>query len=521
MSRFYITTPLYYVNDKPHLGTVYSTVIADTLKRYHKLFEYETFLLTGTDEHGQKCFQSAKQHNIPTQIYCDKMAKQFENTWKLLDISYDRFFRTTQAQHKQAVQNCLQKLYDQQLVYPSTYEGWYCVSEESFYTSKDLVNGLSPGGKKVNRIKETNYFFKMSAYQEALKNHIVKNPNFIQPEHRRNEILSFLKQPLSDLCVTRPKSRVSWGVEVPFDPQFVAYVWVDALLNYITGIGYLGPNFDRKTNGENLPLETKKWWVQTGAIHIIGKDILMTHCVYWPCLLMALELPLPKTILAHGWLLNPDQEKMSKSQGDVMDPTDLLKTFSADQIRYCLIRDVPIGNDASISMPLLIRRVNEDLANNLGNLLRRTVTMIHKHFSSVTPEPVVTLGNLEKKLKLLGSQTAESVKADVLKLRPGHGVNSIVRLLNETNKYLEQKAPWKLIKEDKKHTQDVLRSALEIIYLCAVLLKPVMPKTMATLLDSLSCPDQWPVEHFKSGAFPKAGSTIKDIPPLFPRIKVF
>ena len=521
MNRFYITTPLYYVNDKPHLGTVYSTVIADTLKRYHKLFEYETFLLTGTDEHGQKCFQSAKQHNMPTQIYCDKMAKQFENTWKLLDISYDRFFRTTQPQHKQAVQKCLQTLYDQQLIYPSTYEGWYCVSEESFYTSKDLVNGLSPGGKKVSRIQETNYFFKMSAYQQSLRDHIAKNPDFIQPKHRKNEILSFLKQPLSDLCVTRPKSRVSWGVEVPFDPQFITYVWVDALLNYVTGIGYLGPSQDGKTNSENLPADTKKWWVQTGAVHLIGKDILMTHCIYWPCLLMALDLPLPKTILAHGWLLNPSQEKMSKSKGDVMDPMDLLKIFSADHLRYCLIRDIPIGNDSSISIPLLVRRVNEDLANNLGNLLRRTVTMIHQHFNSIIPKPVATPNILTKNLKLLGLQTADAVKENVLKLRPGSGVDQIVRLLNETNKYLEQTTPWKLIKEDKEQTQDVLRSALEIIYLCAVLLQPVMPKSMATLLDSLSCPNQWPVEYFKNGDFPKAGLTIKDIPPLFPRIKVF
>ena len=331
MKRFYITTPLYYVNDKPHLGTVYSTVIADILKRYHQLFKYETFLLTGTDEHGQKCLQSAQKQNIPIQDYCNKMAQQFENTWKLLNISHNRFLRTTAGFHKQAVQRSLSDLYRRGLIYSADYEGWYCVSDESFYTAKDLRGGLSPTGKEVSKIQEKNYFFKMSAYQARLREHIIKNPNFIQPSAKRNEVLGFLKNPLEDLCISRPKSRVSWGVELPFDQEFVTYVWVDALLNYLTGIGWTGPNSAGASKSD-----WEKWWNEAGAVHIIGKDILITHAVYWPCLLMALGCRLPKTIFAHGWLLNSSQEKMSKSKGDVMDPKALLKFLDSDSLRYFL-----------------------------------------------------------------------------------------------------------------------------------------------------------------------------------------
>ena len=509
MNRFYITTPLYYINDKPHLGTAYTTILADVLKRYHQLTGHETFMMTGTDEHGQKCSQSAKQKNIPVQGYCDKMAKDFENTWKLLDISYDHFFRTSSLWHKQAVQKCLQELYDNKQIYESTYEGWYCTSEEIFYTSKDLVNGKSPTGKEVTKIKEKNYFFKMSAYQKPLIEHIHKNSDFIQPSYRKNEILGFLKQNLDDLCISRPKSRLDWGVEIPFNPNYVTYVWVDALLNYATGVGY---------QQKNRETDFQKWWVKTGALHLIGKDILLTHGVYWPCLLMALGLPLPKTILAHGWLLNQSQEKMSKSQGDVMDPIALLRSFGSDSLRYFLIRDVPIGKDASISQALITRRINEDLANNLGNLLRRTTKMIHQHFESLIPKRdysnnKVIIENLQK----LGVKTAESVKTNIL--RPHLILESIIHLLNETNKFLEQSAPWKKIQHDKKETAEILRTALEILYLSSALLKPVMPKKMNQLLQSLSCPDEWPVEHFQSGAFPKAGEKIQELPPLFPRIK--
>lgn len=512
MNRLYITTPLYYINDKPHLGTAYTTVIADVLNRYHQLMGYETFLLTGTDEHGQKCSQSAKQKNIPVQKYCNEMAGNFKKTWELLDISYDLFFRTTASWHKQAVQKCLQELYDNKLIYESTYEGWYCVSEEIFYTSKDLVDGKSPSGKEVTKIKEKNYFFKMSTYQKPLIEHIEKHPDFIQPSYRKNEVLGFLRQDLEDLCISRPKNRLQWGVEIPFNTDYVTYVWVDALLNYATGVGY-----QQKEKEETF----KKWWKDTGALHIIGKDILLTHCIYWPCLLMALGIKLPKTIFAHGWLLNQSQEKMSKSKGDVMDPLTLLQFFDSDSLRYFLLRDIPMGNDAPVSHSLITRRINEDLANNLGNLLRRTTKMIHQHFNSQIPEKKEgkTTDSIER-LKELGVKTTEGVKADIISLRPHSAMEKIIHLLNETNKFLEQSAPWKTVKNNKEETEKVLRAALEIIYLSSVLLLPIMPKKMKQLLESLSCPEEWPMKHFQSGDFPKAGEKIRELPPLFPRIKI-
>ena len=504
MKRFYITTPLYYINDKPHLGTAYSTILADVLNRYHQLIGYDTFLMTGTDEHGQKVSRSAQKSNMSIQAYCDQTAQTFEHTWGLLGVSYDRFFRTTADWHKQAVQKYLQALYDNDQIYTSHYEGWYSESEELFYTSKDLIDGKSPTGKEVTKIKEKNYFFKMSAYQEQLIKHIEQNPDFIQPAFRKNEVLSFLKNKLEDLCISRPKSRLDWGVELPFDSQYVTYVWVDALLNYVTG----------------TKEDFKKWWEGARATHLIGKDILITHCVYWPCLLMALKLKLPKTIMAHGWLLNPEKEKMSKSKGATMDPLELLKLFDADSLRYFLIKDVAVGKDAQVSTELITRRVNEDLANNLGNLFSRTTKMIHRHFDSQIParEKNTNTDTAITQLRELGVKTAEEIKKDIVDLHPDRAVAKIVHLLNETNKFLEQSAPWKTIKTDKDKTAEVLRTALEVLYLCAVCLKPVMPQKMNLLLKSLHCPDEWPVPHFEKGTFPVAGKTLPEIPPLFPRL---
>ena len=514
MKYFYITTPLYYVNDKPHLGTLYTTVLADVLKGYHQMLGFECFMLTGTDEHGQKCSQSANKSNTPVQIHCDRMAEQFKQTWKLMNISYDLFFRTTSPAHKKTVQKCLQILYDNKLIYSADYEGWYSVSEEIFYAEKDLVDGKSPTGKEVTRIKEKNYFFKMSSYQKKLIKHIQENPNFIQPVSRRNEVLGFLKKPLDDLCISRPKTRLSWGVEIPFDTNYVTYVWVDALLNYVNGVGLYQKEKQEK--------DFQKWWNNAGALHLIGKDILITHAVYWPCLLMALKLPLPRKILAHGWLLNQSSEKMSKSQGDVMDPMDLLKTYDVDSLRYFLVREVPIGKDAPVSHDLIRQRINEDLANNLGNLLRRSTKIIHQHFESRVPEKTILADDpLTKKIKTMEKEIVKEVEKHILNLQPAFALGKIVQLMDESNKYLEQKEPWKLVKTDKETAGAVLSNILETVYLCAFLLKPVMPVKMEQILKNLNSSEEWTKlsDDFHKKEKVKAGEKIQELPPLFPRVQ--
>ena len=375
---FYITTPLYYVNDQPHLGTAYTSIMADIFNRYQKLFERDSFFLTGTDEHGQKCEQSARARGLSPLEHCDQMREKFKEAWKALDIKYDLFFYTSHKykgenshrDHTHIVQRVLQTLYDKGDIYSSHYKGWYCVSEEIFYTEKDLVDGKSPSGKEVIPLEEKAWFFKMSKYQEKLKQHLEKRPHFIKPHHRQNEIRGFLQNPLQDLCISRPKKRVSWGVELPFDKDCVAYVWVDALLNYITGIGFEGNKEDAS--------DFKKYWQEGETVQLIGKDILMTHAVYWPCLLMALDLPLPQTLFAHGWLLNKSEEKMSKSKGDKLDPLELSQKFGVCELRWFLAKEVVFGKDATVSKSLMVKKINEDLADSLGNIYSRISRLVEK-----------------------------------------------------------------------------------------------------------------------------------------------
>ena len=365
---FFITTPIYYVNDNPHIGHAYTTILCDVLARYHRIFGHKVFFLTGTDEHGQKIAKSASKKNLPPKQHADNMVINFQNIWKELEIKEDFFIRTTMDFHKESVQKALTELWDKKEIYQKSYEGWYSESEEVFYPEKDLIDGKTPMGHSVELIKEENYFFKMSKYQDKLIDHIRSNPKFIMPEYRKNEILSFLKKPLGDLSISRPKSRLTWGIEVPFDTSHVTYVWFDALLNYATAVGY-------KNNRSN---EFEKIWPE--VMHVIGKDILMTHAVYWPTMLMALELPLPKTIFAHGWWLTDDDEKMSKSKGKVVSPLDLKNTIGVNGLRYFLLRGMNLGQDAKFSYDLAVNKVNTELANNLGNLLSRVTKLIHKHF---------------------------------------------------------------------------------------------------------------------------------------------
>ena len=506
MKRFYISTPLYYVNDKPHLGTAYTSLIADILNRCQKLFGRSSFFITGTDEHGQKCEQTAVRKGLTPQRYCDQMSPQFEQTWKALNIEYDVFFRTSFDYHCQAVQTALQNLYNKGEIYSSNYKGWYCVSEEIFYTEKDLVNGKSPTGKEVTALEEKAWFFKMSKYQKALQEHLDSHSQFIRPKERQNEIKGFLKQPLQDLCISRPKKRVSWGVELPFDKECVAYVWVDALLNYITGAGYLNREEDFKKN-----------WLSAETSHLIGKDILMTHAVYWPCLLMALELPLPQTIFAHGWLLNKKDEKMSKSQGDKLDPLELSQLLGLEELRWFLAKEVVLGKDSAISIGLMAQKINEDLADNLGNIFSRVSRLIEKNFEGQIPSYKEASYRENSLLKRLTEEKRQTFKNQIDNFELSQALGALSALLVEVNKYLEQTAPWKLVKTDKQKAGLVLYDCLEVLRICGILLFPVMPKKMEQLLSALG--ESVKFENTEWGRLP-LGKNLKHSKALFPKILI-
>jgi methionyl-tRNA synthetase len=511
MQHFYLTTPIYYVNDKPHLGTAYSTITADVLTRYHRLFGNKVKFLTGTDEHGQKVQQAAEKRGLSPQVHCDELSAAFQATWQKLNIKYDQFFRTTADFHKTAVQKVLQELFDKGEIYPDTYEGWYCVSEEIFYTEKELVDGKTPTGKEVVKVTEKNYFFRMSKYQNALIEYIEKNPGFIRPENRRNEVLGFLRQPLSDLCISRPKSRLSWGIEIPFDKEYVTYVWFDALLNYATAVGMAQPA---------RAGEFKEWWQDAGACHLLGKDILITHAIYWPTMLMAIGARLPNVIFAHGWVLNRDNEKMSKSHGSVMNPDEIIKYVGLDPLRYYLVREIHLGNDGPVSHELIATRVNNDLANNLGNLLSRSTNLIDKFFAGRAPQMVASSTDEKaRRLMDLAVSVAPLVRSSIEAFQPSQALDHIVQLLNETNKFLEEKAPWKLAKTNPEAAGSDLYIAIEVLRIAGGLLSPVMPEKMAALLTTLGVTETRWQDLTKWGLI-AADSPIKKAEPLFPRVEL-
>ena len=520
---FYITTPIYYVNDSPHLGTAYTSIISDIFNRYNKLLGRETFFLTGLDEHGQKCQQAAETLGKHPQEHCDEMSRIYKKTWKALNIQYDLFFRTThrydaslhKKDHTAVVQTVLQKLKDQGDIYEGLYKGWYSISEEIFYKEKELVDGKSPSGREVIPIEEKNYFFKMSKYQERLKKYLDEHPSFILPFWRQNELKGFLKKPLHDLCISRPKKRVSWGVELPFDSDYVAYVWVDALLNYITGVGFGGEE------REDI-LDFEKWWIQTGAVHFIGKDILTTHGIYWPCLLMALELPLPKTIFAHGWLLNKEQEKMSKSRGDVLNPMELAEELGVDGLRYFLAREIPLGNDAAISKDMMKLRIHQDLSHSVGNILSRLTHLVEKHFEGFVPSETPPQKDsdfreaeeLQQKLIHMTEELLLGFKSRIENFQLSQTLEAVQNLLKEVNVYLEKTKPWKTVKTHKEEAGRVLYTSLEVLRICGILLSPVMPDKMNLLLRTLKSEASF--ENLKWGGL-KEGQSLKTIPSLFPK----
>ena len=493
---FYITTPIYYVNDKPHIGHAYTTILADVLARFNRDLGCDTFFLTGLDEHGQKVQEAAEQKDIDTQKHCDEMAPRFVKLWEKLHISNDDFIRTTEERHKRIVQYILQRVMDNGDIYEAEYEGLYSVSEERFITEKEAESGEF---RDIKQLKEKNYFFKMSKYQDQLIDHIQSNPKFIQPEHRKNEILGFLRKPLNDLCISRPKSRLAWGIELPFDEEYVTYVWFDALINYLTAAGF------NQSSGD-----FKKWW--PASYHLIGKDILTTHAVYWPTILFSAGVSLPLSIFAHGWWLT-GESKMSKSLGNVINPMDLIKDYGVDPVRYYLMREMVLGHDSSFTIESFIQRYNSDLANDFGNLLSRVTTLIKKNYDGLIPEPG-DLGDLDIGIKKKGEALSKTVHRYVDDMRLNDAIEEIMQFIRGVNKYMEENAPWKMIKEDKDGAGRVLYTAGEALRLGAVLLSPIMPNRTKTLLYALNVKEK----DFSWGTL-KAGTRIKSHEPLFPRIK--
>ena len=496
MSKFYISTPIYYVNDKPHIGHAYTTILADVLSRYHRESGDDVFFLTGLDEHGQKVQQAAAEKKISPKSHCDEMAPRFINLWKDLHISNDDFIRTTETRHVKVVQSILKKVYENNDIYEDEYEGFYSVSEERFITDKEANSG---DFRDIKRIKEKNYFFKMSNYQESLIDHINKNSSFIQPEHRKNEVLSFLKQPLGDLCISRPKSRLSWGIELPFDEKYVTYVWFDALINYVTATGY----------GTNDNSYNNLW---PCSCHLIGKDILTTHAVYWPTILMSAGIPLPQSIFAHGWWLS-GKSKMSKSIGNVVNPLDLIKDYGVDSVRYYLIREMVLGQDASFTMESFIKRYNSDLANDLGNLVGRITTLIERHFAGCIPQGV-GLEQAEKDLIKSSDELHDVVSKNISLMKLSEAVEEIMQFVRSINRYMERSEPWKLAKNNIDKAGTVLFVATYSLANVLNLLHPIMPVRIEKILKMIG------LDMAKGLKQVKPGQLIGEFEIPFPRIEL-
>jgi len=469
--------------------------LADVLSRYQKQLGNDSFFLTGLDEHGQKVQDAATKRGIDPTDHCDEMSKRFTSLWERLHISNDDFIRTTENRHKKVVKEILKIVYNAGDIYEDEYEGLYSVSEERFITEKEADTGQF---RDIKKLKEKNYFFRMSKYQKALIAHINSNPKFIQPEHRKNEILGFLKQPLNDLCISRPKSRLNWGIELPFDSGYVTYVWFDALINYITAPGFLDDN-----------ISFDKYW--PANIHLIGKDILTTHTVYWPTMLMSAGIGLPKTIFAHGWWLMGD-EKMSKSSGNVINPMDLIDDYGVDPVRYYLMREMVLGQDANFTLKSFVNRYNSDLANDFGNLLSRISTLINKNYDGYIPE-VSSLGDEEKRLKSISIELVKKFDNNMSRMSINEAIEETLQFVRNINRYFEHMAPWKLVKEDLKSAGTVLYTGAEALRICAVLLSPIMPQRIQILLSVLNTES---VDRNWGGL--KPGTRLGEHKPLFPRI---
>lgn len=505
MDKFYVTTPIYYVNDKPHIGHAYTTVLADVLARFHRSLDIPTFFLTGTDEHGQKVEKAAKLRNEDPQKHCDETVERFKELWVKLGITNDYFIRTTNADHKKVVQEVLQELYDRGEIYKGDFTGHYCVGCEKFLTEKDLIDGKCPDcNREVTQIVESNYFFKMSKYQDWLIDYIETHPNFIQPAFRANETLGFLRKGLKDLCISRHKSRLSWGIELPFDKDYVCYVWFDALINYISGVGY-------KKDAEMFA----KYW--PASKHLIGKDILTTHTVYWPTMLKAMNVEMPETIFAHGWWLT-GREKMSKSLGNVINPMDMIEKCGVDAFRYFLLAEMSPGNDASFTEESFTARYNSDLANDLGNFFSRIQKMTLRSFDGIIPE-AVNVGEDEAELIEFTRNGRTLMEKALNEMKLDAGINAVMDIVRAGNRYLEKTAPWTLAKKgeiDKLKT--VLYTSCNAIYHVSVLLSAVMPEKMAELQRNLGVEVCDKISTLDVNKNVVANAKMSDCGGLFPRI---
>ena len=504
--KFYITTAIAYTSRKPHIGNSYEIVLTDTLARYKRLQGYDVFFLTGTDEHGQKIEEYAEAAGVTPKEYVDKVSGEIKAICDLLNTTYDKFIRTTDDYHEKAVQKIFRKLYDKGDIYKSEYEGLYCTPCESFWTEAQLVDGKCPDcGREVKPAKEEAYFFKLSKYQKQLEEYIESNPNFIYPESRKKEMLNnFIKPGLQDLCVSR--SSFKWGIPVDFDDKHVIYVWIDALSNYITALGY-----DPDGSGELY----KKYW--PADVHIIGKDIVRFHTIYWPIMLMALGEPLPKQVFGHPWLLF-GTDKMSKSRGNVIYADDLVELFGIDAVRYYLLSEMPYTSDGSITYETMIERFNSDLANTLGNLVNRTIAMTNKYFGGVIQAPSEA-EDVDGELKDTAINTVKKVDELLSTYRVSDALEAIFSLAKRSNKYIDETMPWALAKDESKKERlgTVLYNLLESIRFISVLISPFMPETAEKIMQQMNCSVNSYDSLSSFGAL-EAGTSVGEAKPLFGRI---
>ncbi len=506
--KFYITTAIAYTSRKPHIGNTYEIVLTDAIARFKRYTGYDVFFCTGTDEHGQKIEELAKEKGISPKEYVDGVATEIKSIWDLMNTSYDKFIRTTDDYHEKTVQKIFKKLYDQGDIYLDSYEDWYCTPCESFWTDTQLVDGKCPDcGREVHKQHEEAYFFKMSKYADRLMKHIEENPDFIQPESRKKEMVNnFLKPGLQDLCVSR--SSFKWGIPVPFNSDHVTYVWLDALTNYITAIGY-------RCDSKEEPYE--HYW--PADVHVIGKDILRFHTIYWPIFLMALGEELPKQIFGHPWLLN-GQDKMSKSIGNVIYADDLVRHFGVDAVRYYLLHEMPFAQDGNITLETLISRYNSDLANTLGNLVNRTVSMIQKYFDGEIPAPTVST-DFDADLEETCIACAKETAACMDRLRVADAMDAIWKIVNRSNKYIDETTPWVLAKteEGKETLKSVMYHLAESIRFIASLLSSFMPETAESIAAQVGFTDlSW--ESLSAFGKTSAGTKVSDPTPLFARLDV-